>query len=103
MLIAGFQGQAAGAAGDYDYELSPELLNGLAFAGHVLMALTVLAFVLLALRAFTKGDAVGDDPWGGQTLEWMTTSPPPTDNFTDVHTVASATPLLDLDLSRGDN
>ena len=103
MLVAGFQGQPAGAAGDYDYEVSPELLNGLAFAGHALMALTVVAFVLLALRAFTKGDAAGDDPWGGQTLEWMTTSPPPADNFTDVHTVASATPLIDLDLSRGDN
>ena len=27
------------------------------------------------------GPPVADNPWGGATLEWLTTSPPPTENF----------------------
>jgi len=34
--------------------------------------------VVLALRS---GRPAGDDPWGGHTLEWATTSPPPPHNF----------------------
>jgi cytochrome c oxidase subunit 1 len=61
-----------------------------------LMLVTVLSFVALAVRSFRQGDAAGDDPWDGQTLEWATSSPAPYANFLDVHTVASAEPLLDL-------
>ena len=102
LLFAGFQGQPAATAGDFDYDLAPELLNALVFAGHLLMLITVLGFSLLALRSFATGDAAGDDPWDGQTLEWATSSPPPPDNFSEVHTVASATPLLDLKPARTD-
>lgn len=101
-LFAGFQGQPSDTAGGFDYDPSPQLLNGLAFAGHLLMLLTVLAFALLAVRSFAQGDASGDDPWDGQTLEWATSSPPPSDNFSDPPTVASATPLLDLKPSGSD-
>ena len=79
-----------------------ELWNLLSAAGHVLMFLTVLAFVGLALRTFTRGEAAGDDPWDGCTLEWATTSPAPTDNFTEAHIVRSAEPLLDLKPNRSD-
>ena len=102
LLVAGFQGQPAAAAGDFDYDLAPELLNALVFVGHVLMLITVLSFSLLAVRSFATGDAAGDDPWDGQTLEWATSSPPPLDNFSEIHTVASATPLLDLKPARTD-
>jgi len=41
-----------------------------------------------------RGLPATDDPWGGETLEWATTSPPPVDNFPEpVPTVTSATPL----------
>ena len=50
----------------------------------------------LAVRSFTKGADAGDDPWDAHTLEWATSSPAPYANFADVHTVASAEPLLDL-------
>ncbi|MGD9701860.1 MAG: cbb3-type cytochrome c oxidase subunit I [Acidimicrobiia bacterium] len=102
LLLAGFQGQPAGAPGGYDYDLAPELLNALVFAGHALMLITVVAFSLLALRSFATGEPAGDDPWNGQTLEWATSSPPPPDNFSDVRTVASATPVLDLQPARSD-
>jgi cytochrome c oxidase subunit 1 len=39
------------------------------------------------------------DPWGGQTLEWATSSPPPPYNFDLAHPVPKVrgyAPLLDL-------
>jgi heme/copper-type cytochrome/quinol oxidase subunit 1 len=94
-LIAGFAKQPANAS-EFDYSGPQNLWNGLAAAGHVLMFITVLAFVGLAARSFTKGALAGDDPWDGHTLEWATSSPAPAANFADVHSVASAEPLLDL-------
>ena len=56
----------------------------------------MLAFAALAARSWRHGDVAGDDPWGGQTLEWATTSPAPAENFTTTPTVMSPEPLLDL-------
>ncbi len=38
---------------------------------------------------------VVDDPYDGQTLEWVTTSPAPTNNFVEPPTVMSAEPAAD--------
>ncbi len=99
-LIAGFAKQPANAS-EFDYGGPQNLWNVLAAAGHILMFVTVLAFIALATRTFRKGTAAGDDPWDGQTLEWATSSPAPYANFADVHIVASPEPLLDLK-PRGD-
>jgi cytochrome o ubiquinol oxidase subunit 1 len=95
LLIAGFAKQPAGVT-EFDYSGPQNLWNLLSAAGHVLMFVTVLGFAALAIRSFRKGSLAGDDPWDGQTLEWATSSPAPYDNFVDMHTVASAEPLLDL-------
>lgn len=108
LLIAGFAdqpGQAFPAItpdGEnvqviFDYSGPMGLWNALNAAGIGLVVLAVLGFVALALKTFTgSGDAAGDDPYDGQTLEWATTSPAPFANFADVHIVQSAEPLLDL-------
>ncbi len=93
--VAGFADQPAGAT-LFDYSGPSELWNTLVAVGHGLMALTVLAFVGLALQSFTKGADAGDDPWDGQTLEWAAPSPAPADNFADLYIISSAEPLLDL-------
>ncbi len=93
MYIAGFLDQPAGLS-YVDDDLV--LWNIIALVGHALMALTVLGFVGLLLTSLRRDDAVGDDPWDAQTLEWTTTSPAPRDNFVDVPVVHSAEPLLDL-------
>lgn len=69
----------------------------LSTVGGALLVLALLMMVLAvlpaALRRTPKADA---DPWGGHTLEWTTTSPPPFGNFNGpVAQVASPTPLLD--------
>ena len=96
--VAGFADQPA-ASGTYDYDGPAELWNVLVTLGHALMAVVVLAFVGLWLKSDRVRDAdaaVGDDPWGGQTLEWLATSPAPLDNFAEVPTVMSPEPVLDL-------
>jgi cytochrome c oxidase subunit 1 len=72
-----------------------DALNGVAVAGAGLSALGALVGVGAVLMAARKRDEVvaADDPWGGFTLEWSTTSPPPLHNFTTVAPVTSATPL----------
>lgn len=97
--VAGFAKQPANAT-QFDYSGPQNLWNVLATVGHGLMLLTVVAFIGLAVTSFRKGEYAGDDPWDGQTLEWATSSPAPFANFAEVHTVASAEPLLDLKPSR---
>jgi heme/copper-type cytochrome/quinol oxidase subunit 1 len=97
--IAGFAKQPGGAT-QFDYDGPQDLWNTLAGIGHALMALTVLAFIGLAIASFRSGAMAGDDPWDGQTLEWATTSPAPTNNFAQVHAISSAEPLLDLKPAR---
>ncbi|MGA9278441.1 cbb3-type cytochrome c oxidase subunit I [Ilumatobacter sp.] len=92
--IAGFLDQPAGLAYD-DGDL--QIWNVLVLVGHGLMALAVLGFIglLIATVVGSDPDAV-DDPFGGHTIEWATTSPAPTSNFVDVPTITSAEPMLDL-------
>ena len=64
--------------------------------GHALMALTVIGFIgLLAQEVANDDNDAVDDPYDGQTLEWATTSPAPTNNFVEPPTVMSAEPLAD--------
>ena len=42
-----------------------------------------------------RGPPSGDDPWGGDTLEWATTSPPPAYNFAVIPTVSSPYAMWD--------
>ena len=93
--VAGFADQPA-ASGTYDYGGPAELWNVLVTVGHALMAVVVLAFVGLWLKTGRADADAGDDPWGGQTLEWLTPSPAPHDNFAEVPTVMSPEPVYDL-------
>ena len=95
-MIAGFADQPAGTLNGFSYSGPQELWNVLTTVGFALMLLLTVAFAGLAAKSFLSGDAAGDDPWDGTTLEWATSSPPPADNFVEVMVVQSATPLADL-------
>jgi cytochrome c oxidase subunit 1/cytochrome c oxidase subunit I+III len=45
--------------------------------------------------AKARGVPAADDPWGGETLEWYTSSPPAHYNFVTVPTVRSREPMWD--------
>jgi heme/copper-type cytochrome/quinol oxidase subunit 1 len=96
MYIAGFANQPANVANNFSYSGPQELWNTASAAGHALVAVSVLLFVLTALRAFTAGEVAGDDPWDAQSLEWSVSSPAPSSNFVSTPSVTSAEPLLDI-------
>jgi len=72
-------------------------MNLLATAGSALLGLGTLAFVADVVLSVRRRVPAPPDPWGGQTLEWATSSPPPALNFTGpLPPIRSHTPLLDL-------
>ncbi|MFN2617632.1 MAG: cbb3-type cytochrome c oxidase subunit I, partial [Thermoleophilaceae bacterium] len=68
---------------------------------YLLAAGLLLVVVNLAVSLF-RGQAAGDDPWGGDTLEWSTTSPPPDYNYAVIPTVTSPYPMWDREDRRED-
>jgi len=70
-------------------------LNLLASIGALFMASAVVLFLVDAVRALRVGAPAGDNVWDGGTLEWATTSPPPSYNFASPLTVAGREPLWD--------
>jgi cytochrome c oxidase subunit 1/cytochrome c oxidase subunit I+III len=60
----------------------------------ILTAGLLMIFANLAYSRF-RGPAAGPDPFGGGTLEWSTTSPPPHYNFPVIPVVRSAYPNWD--------
>jgi cytochrome c oxidase subunit 1/cytochrome c oxidase subunit I+III len=73
------------------------LLNEISTIGAYVLALSVLVFIVNLVFSYLKGALAGNNPWKGWTLEWITTSPPPVENFALVPPVKSRRPLWDLE------
>jgi cytochrome c oxidase subunit 1 len=56
-------------------------LNLLASLGAATLGVSVLLFLVNVFRSWRFGEVAGDDPWGADSLEWGTSSPPPSYNF----------------------
>jgi heme/copper-type cytochrome/quinol oxidase subunit 1 len=100
-LIAGANGQRpAPPAGLVEtVEDGAELGAVLSTIGGGLLVLGALLVVLAVLPAVLHtGPRADADPWGGQTLEWTTSSPPPIGNFVGpIPEVVSPSPLFDIE------
>ncbi|HJR09217.1 MAG TPA: cytochrome c oxidase subunit I [Pyrinomonadaceae bacterium] len=78
-------------------------LNLLATSGGVVMALSVAVFIANALWSRRRGAWAGANPWGADTLEWATDSPPPSYNFEPLPVVQGREPLWARDASDADS
>lgn len=56
----------------------------LATIGSFILAVGLVMFFANMIIALFKGKRAGGNPWGGVTLEWGISSPPPKENFTDI-------------------
>jgi cytochrome c oxidase subunit I+III len=63
--------------------------------GAYLLAAGLLLIVANLVLSLSKGERVGNDPWGGDTLEWATTSPPPPYNYAVIPKVTSPYAMWD--------
>jgi cytochrome c oxidase subunit 1 len=70
-------------------------LNLTATIGAAVMAVAVVLFLVDAVRALSAGAHAPANPWGASTLEWATTSPPPSSGFPYPPTVGGREPLWD--------
>ena len=79
------------------YTYGPEtgwgVLSFLSAAGQVINDLSMFLFVFNVVRSLLKGERAPADPWGGGTLEWSVSSPPPACNFFALPVVSSREPL----------
>jgi heme/copper-type cytochrome/quinol oxidase subunit 1 len=106
--LALFSGFAAAGVGYYllgydgvalrqivDLPSSDKSLYWLSEAGGALIVAGLLLLILDIVVSITlsRGKPAGDDPYGGLTLEWATTSPPPRWGFDTLPEVRSEAPL----------
>jgi heme/copper-type cytochrome/quinol oxidase subunit 1 len=79
----------------YEADRGWALLNQIVSSGAVFQAVATLIFVWNMVASYFKGEKAGPDPWDAWTLEWTTSSPPPSYNFAVLPTVESRRPLWD--------
>jgi len=64
-----------------EYDPQFQLINQISSVGALLMALSTLPFLWNIIQSIFFGEEAGDNPWNALTPEWLTSSPPPVENW----------------------
>jgi cytochrome c oxidase subunit 1 len=92
-FILGLEGMPRRIA-DYHVD-SWQPLNLASTVGAFLVGASTLPFLWNVYRSLRKGAPAGADPWEGNSLEWSTSSPPPSHNFHELPPIRSERPTFD--------
>ena len=95
MVLAGLEGQPVDIYKYYE-DMGVDTYNLLSTIGLFVLAAGIVVTLVNAVLSAGGGVKTGPDPWGGETLEWLASSPPPPHNFDVVPDVRSAEPLRDI-------
>jgi cytochrome c oxidase subunit 1 len=71
----------------YDYLPQYQTIHVIATVGSWILVAGILIMVVNLLVSWRRGAKASMNPWGGATLEWTVTSPPPLENFHEIPTV----------------
>jgi cytochrome c oxidase subunit 1 len=85
---------------DYAASTGWSELNLAATIGGFVIGFAMLPFFWNVLVSLRNGKIAGDDPWEANTLEWVTTSPPPAYNFDHLPEIRSERPVFDARYGR---
>jgi cytochrome c oxidase subunit I len=104
MHILGLEGMPRRIANYPASQTGWTFLNIIITVGSVIMALGVLVFAWNVIRSvfLGRGAVASADPWGGYSLEWATSSPPPHHNFTSLPPIRSERPVFDARMAARD-
>ena len=64
-----------------EYDPQFTLINQISSVGALLMAISTLPFLINVVVSLRQGAAAGANPWRALTPEWLTSSPPPVENW----------------------
>jgi cytochrome c oxidase subunit 1 len=78
MMVVGLRGMPRRY---YDYLPQFTSLNATATVGSWILGAGLFVMFANLLWGSRRGAPAGSNPWGGRTLEWTLSSPPPTENF----------------------
>ena len=96
LFLAGAeQGQVIDAYKFFDHT-GVNAYNLIASIGTLVLAVGIVMTLVNAILSRENGAEAGHDPWGGDSLEWFTLSPPEPHNFDVLPDVRSARPMRDI-------
>jgi cytochrome c oxidase subunit I+III len=92
MHILGLQGMPRRVY-TYQPDMPWSALNMFVSLSAIILVAGFLVFFIDAIRSARRGPLAHDNPWSAPTLEWSTTSPPPSYNFAHIPVVNGPNPL----------